>query len=154
MGHTGSTSSPPSRNITLLPGRKARTLPAIPGWCYFVVAQHAAPCASTDSFFQLDGPPCWDLCTNALDTAKLRGAAYGDVRVMHLRQRDLTTKTAVGTLSQSESDRPRHSRAGEWCWGFASTDRLTREGRRGLRARLFPSRRHRHWRSAAKCSCP
>src|SRR2546429_1408998 len=41
------------------------------------------------------------LCTNALDTAKLRGAAYGDVRVMHLRQRDLTTKNGqVGTLAQ------------------------------------------------------
>jgi len=46
----------------------------------------------------------WDLCTNALDTARLRGASYGDVRVMHLRQRDLTTKNGqVGTLSQSES---------------------------------------------------
>jgi len=46
----------------------------------------------------------WDLCTNALDTAKLRGATYGDVRVMHLRQRDLTTKNGqVGTLAQSES---------------------------------------------------
>src|ERR1700719_932051 len=46
----------------------------------------------------------WDLCTNALDTAKLRGASYGDVRVMHLRQRDLTTKNGqVGTLAQSES---------------------------------------------------
>ena len=44
----------------------------------------------------------WDLCTNALDTAKLRGAAYGDVRVMHLRQRDLTTMNGqVGTLAQS-----------------------------------------------------
>jgi len=41
----------------------------------------------------------WDLCTNALDTARLRGAAYGDVRVMHLRQRDLTTKTARSARS-------------------------------------------------------
>ncbi len=46
----------------------------------------------------------WDLCTNALDTARLRGATYADVRVMHLRQRDLTTKNGqVGTLAQSES---------------------------------------------------
>ena len=40
----------------------------------------------------------------ALETAQLRGAAYADVRVMHLRQRDLTTKNGqVGTLAQSES---------------------------------------------------
>ena len=46
----------------------------------------------------------WDLCINALDTARLRGATYSDVRMMHLRQRDLTTKNGqVGTLAQSES---------------------------------------------------
>src|ERR1700674_5014747 len=71
----------------------------------------------------------WDLCTNALDTAKLRGAAYGDVRVMHLRQRDLTTKNGqVGTLSQSESIGLGIRVLTNGAWGFASTDRLTREG--------------------------
>jgi len=46
----------------------------------------------------------WDLATTCLETAKLRGAKYADVRVMHLRQRDLTTKNGqVGTLAQSES---------------------------------------------------
>src|SRR3984957_4278074 len=46
----------------------------------------------------------WDLCINALDTARLRGATYSDVRMMHLRQRNLTTKNGqVGTLAQSES---------------------------------------------------
>src|SRR5258706_5366752 len=71
----------------------------------------------------------WDLCTNALDTAKLRGAAYGDVRVMHLRQRDLTTKNGqVGTLSQSESIGLGIRVLANGAWGFASTDRLTREG--------------------------
>ena len=46
----------------------------------------------------------WDLSAYALDTARLRGAKYADVRVMHLRQRDLTTKNGqVGTLAQSES---------------------------------------------------
>ncbi len=44
----------------------------------------------------------WDLCTNALDTARLRGGSYADVRVMHLRQRDLTTKNGrAGTLAES-----------------------------------------------------
>src|SRR5246127_2946345 len=71
----------------------------------------------------------WDLCTNALDTAKLRGASYGDVRVMHLRQRDLTTKNGhVGTLAQSESFGLGIRVLANGAWGFASTDRLTREG--------------------------
>src|SRR3989442_11028799 len=71
----------------------------------------------------------WDLCTNALDTAQLRGASYCDVRVMHLRQRDLTTKNGhVGTLAQSESIGIGIRVLASGAWGFASTDRLTREG--------------------------
>ena len=71
----------------------------------------------------------WDLCNNALDTARLRGASYGDVRVMHLRQRDLTTKNGqVGTLAQSESIGIGIRVLANGAWGFASTDRLTREG--------------------------
>src|SRR6266480_7749813 len=71
----------------------------------------------------------WDLCTNALDTAKLRGASYGDVRAMHLRQRDLTTKNGqVGTLAQSESVGIGIRVLAQGGWGFASTDRLTRDG--------------------------
>src|SRR5499425_1720788 len=71
----------------------------------------------------------WDLCTNALDTAKLRGASYGDVRVMHLRQRDLTTKNGkVGTLAQSESIGIGVRVLANGAWGFASTDRLTKDG--------------------------
>src|SRR5213082_1692839 len=70
----------------------------------------------------------WDFCTNALDTAKLRGASYGDVRAMHLRQRDLTTKNGqVGTLAQSESIGIGVRVLANGAWGFASTDRLTRE---------------------------
>jgi len=46
----------------------------------------------------------WDIAGRCLDIAKLRGASYADARVMHLRQRDLTTKNGiVGTLAQSES---------------------------------------------------
>jgi len=71
----------------------------------------------------------WDLSTNALDTARLRGATYADVRMMHLRQRDLTTKNGqVGTLSQSESIGIGVRALASGAWGFASTDRLTREG--------------------------
>src|ERR1700751_2096148 len=71
----------------------------------------------------------YDLATAALDTAKIRGASYADVRVMHLRQRDLTTKNGqVGTLSQSESIGLGIRVLANGAWGFASTDRLTREG--------------------------
>jgi TldD protein len=71
----------------------------------------------------------WDISLHALDTARLRGAKYADVRVMHLRQRDLTTKNGqVGTLAQSESIGLGIRVLASGAWGFASTDRLTREG--------------------------
>ena len=71
----------------------------------------------------------WDLCTHALDTARLRGATCADVRVMHMRQRDLTTKNGqVGTLAQSESIGLGIRVLAKGAWGFASTDRLTRGG--------------------------
>lgn len=71
----------------------------------------------------------WDFCGHSLDTARLRGAAYGDVRVMHTRQRDLTTKNGqVGTLDQCESIGLGIRVVVNGAWGFASTDELTREG--------------------------
>src|SRR4030081_2063879 len=71
----------------------------------------------------------WDLCTHSLDTSKIRGATYADVRVMHLRQRDLTTKNGeVGTLAQSESIGLGVRVLANGAWGFASTDQLFREG--------------------------
>ena len=70
----------------------------------------------------------WDLCTRALDTTRLRRATYADVRVMHIRQRDLTTKNGqVGTLAQSESIGLGIRVIAHGAWGFASTDRLTRQ---------------------------
>src|SRR5215470_16390698 len=71
----------------------------------------------------------WDLSTHALDIAKLRGATYADARIMHLRQRDLTTKNGqVGMLTQSESIGIGIRVLANGAWGFASTDRLTRDG--------------------------
>src|SRR5467141_322810 len=65
----------------------------------------------------------------AMDTERLRGATYADVRVMHQRQRDLTTKNGkVGTLAQSESIGLGIRVLANGAWGFASTDRLTRDG--------------------------
>ena len=61
--------------------------------------------------------------------ARLRGATYADVRVMQMRQRDLTTKNGqVGTLGQSESIGLGIRVVANGAWGFASSDQLTREG--------------------------
>src|SRR3984893_11373278 len=77
----------------------------------------------------------YDLATASLDTAKIRGASYADVRVMHLRQRDLTTKNGqVGTLAQSESIGLGIRVLANGAWGFSSTDRLTRDGVSGCAA--------------------
>src|SRR5215467_13107801 len=71
----------------------------------------------------------WDLTAVALETAKVRGSSYADARLMHLRQRDLTTKNGqVGTLALSESVGIGIRVLASGAWGFASTDKLTREG--------------------------
>ncbi len=65
----------------------------------------------------------------ALETARVRGASYADARVMDIRQRDLSTKNGeVGTLAEAESLGIGVRVIAEGAWGFASTDRLTREG--------------------------
>jgi TldD protein len=70
-----------------------------------------------------------DLAQLALDTAKKRGATYSDARVMDIRHRDISTKNGeVGTLSESESLGIGIRVVAKGSWGFAATDRLTREG--------------------------
>src|SRR6201988_1366341 len=70
-----------------------------------------------------------DWATRAIDTAKRRGASYADARVMDIRQRDIATKNGeVGTLVESESLGIGIRVIAAGAWGFASTDRLTREG--------------------------
>src|ERR1700720_3176673 len=65
----------------------------------------------------------------AIDTAKRRGASYADARVMDIRQRDIGTKNGeVGTLAESESLGIGVRVVAGGAWGFAATDRLTREG--------------------------
>ena len=64
----------------------------------------------------------------ALDTAISRGASYADVRVVDVRTRALSTKNSqVGTLAESESWGLGVRVIAEGAWGFASTDRMTRE---------------------------
>ena len=70
-----------------------------------------------------------DFANWALETARLRGATYADARVMDIRHRDLSTKNGqVGTLAESESLGIGIRVIAQGSWGFASTDRLTREG--------------------------
>src|SRR5258708_7897751 len=70
-----------------------------------------------------------DFANWALDAARLRGAKYADVRVMDTRHRDLSTKNGqVGNLAESESLGIGIRVIAAGSWGFASTDRLTREG--------------------------
>jgi TldD protein len=69
----------------------------------------------------------WANC--AIDTAKRRGASYADARVMDIRQREISTKNGeVGTLLENESLGIGVRVVAGGAWGFASTDRLTREG--------------------------
>src|ERR1700716_4452902 len=70
-----------------------------------------------------------DFANWALETARLRGATYADARVMDVRHRDLSTKNGqVGNLAESESLGIGIRVIAAGSWGFASTDRLTREG--------------------------
>ena len=72
----------------------------------------------------------------ALDTARVRGATFADARVMDIRLRDLSTKNGqVGNLSESESLGLGVRVMAQGCWGFSSTDRLTREGVQACAAR-------------------
>ena len=65
----------------------------------------------------------------ALETARVRGATFADARVMDIRLRDLSTKNGeVGNLSESESLGLGLRVIADGCWGFASTDKFTREG--------------------------
>ena len=71
----------------------------------------------------------FELAHSANETARRRGATYADARVMDIRQRDLSTKNGeVGSLSESESLGIGIRVIAGGAWGFASTDRLTREG--------------------------
>jgi TldD protein len=64
-----------------------------------------------------------------IEAALARGATYADARVMDIRHRDLSTKNGeVGTLAESESLGIGIRVVANGAWGFASTDRLTREG--------------------------
>lgn len=70
-----------------------------------------------------------DLANAAIETTKRRGATYADARVMDIRYREISTKNGeVGTLAEGESLGIGVRVIASGAWGFAATDRLTREG--------------------------
>jgi TldD protein len=74
----------------------------------------------------------------ALETARVHGASFADARVMDIRLRNLSTKNGqVGTLSEQESLGIGVRALADGSWGFASTDRLTREGVQACAARAL-----------------
>lgn len=70
-----------------------------------------------------------DLANWAIETGKRRGASYADARVMDIRHREISTKNGeVGTLAEGESLGIGIRVIASGAWGFAATDRLSREG--------------------------
>ena len=81
------------------------------------------------SIFRSSNDMMQDWANWGIETARLRGATYADARVMDIRQRDISTKNGeVGNLMESETLGIGIRVVASGAWGFASTDRLTREG--------------------------
>ncbi len=65
----------------------------------------------------------------AIEAAQSGGASYSDARIMDIRQRDLTTKNGkVGACVEAETMGIGIRAIVHGAWGFAATDRLTRDG--------------------------
>jgi TldD protein len=69
------------------------------------------------------------LALEALDAAVRRGVSYADVRVVEIRDRQVSTKNGkTGHVSSSVSMGLGIRVLAHGCWGFAATDDLTRDG--------------------------
>jgi len=69
-----------------------------------------------------------DLAMRALETAKLKGATYADIRIVHRVEQRITVKNgAVEALSQEESLGFGVRVIADGAWGFASSSLLTAE---------------------------
>src|SRR4051812_2496285 len=70
-----------------------------------------------------------DLALRALDAVARRGVTYADVRAVHSRDRDVSTKNGKpGHVGSSESQGVGIRVLAGGCWGFAATDDLTGAG--------------------------
>lgn len=64
----------------------------------------------------------------ALNTVKVRGAAYGDIRIIRTRSERINTKNGkVESVTKSEDLGFCVRVLLNGCWGFASSDTLTKE---------------------------
>ena len=74
------------------------------------------------------------LALEALDAAMRRGVSYADMRVIEIRDRQVSTKNGkAGHVSSSVSMGLGIRVLAHGCWGFAATDDLTRMVRGGRR---------------------
>jgi TldD protein len=70
-----------------------------------------------------------DLALRALDAVSRRGVEYADVRAIHARDREITTKNGKAAhVGGSESVGVGIRVLAFGCWGFAATDDLSNEG--------------------------
>jgi TldD protein len=70
-----------------------------------------------------------DHARNALDAVSRRRVTYADVRVLEIRDREISTKNGkVGHVSGSESVGLGIRVLASGCWGFAATDDLSGDG--------------------------
>ena len=70
-----------------------------------------------------------DLAMRALDAIARRRVSYADVRVIEIREREITTKNGrAGHVAGAESLGLGIRVLAAGCWGFAATDDLTGEG--------------------------
>ncbi len=91
-----------------------------------------------------------DFANGALETAELRGATYADARVMDIRlPRSLHEKWPGRHASRIRIFGIGIRVIAQGAWGFASTDRLTREGIADCAAR-----RRGHRQSFGACQAP
>ena len=68
------------------------------------------------------------LGAKAIETARVRGASYADIRLIHTRNEDILVKNGqVGGLTDAESLGYGIRVIADGAWGFASSDVMTPE---------------------------
>ena len=79
-----------------------------------------------------------DYAETVLNHLDRRAVQYADVRVVETRERNLATKNGkVGTTSSDESLGLGVRVLAQGCWGFASTDDLSKESLAAVAARVL-----------------
>ena len=94
----------------------------------FVSGLIATPRPVQARAFQMDAV-VRDLLMEALNTAKVAGAAYADARISHSQQSSIQTRERqIVSVTGSDTIGCGVRALVDGCWGFSATDRLTRDG--------------------------